>query len=244
MKEEDVLFDSGIQIDYMPSTESILSPDGRSYNIADKFHSMTTSQIRKIVDSASLPYYVMALNIQCCLNIGNMVRSTALCGARRIILFGRTKFDARGCVGAQNYIAIERIDGIRITNPPVPRIDYKKITDSDAEHILDETIFINYIKSNNLLPVFIEQDKHSRLATNYNIQTIIKRARELERIPVFILGNESFGMPKNILDIRSKLDISYTLELKQMGCIRSYNVANCCSILCYKIMESFNELAS
>jgi tRNA G18 (ribose-2'-O)-methylase SpoU len=92
---------------------------------------------------------------------------------------------------------------------------------------------------NNYLPVFIEQDQFSKPATNDNITSIIYRAQELAKLPCFILGNKSFGIPRNILDTRPKFELSYTLELKQKGSIRSHNVANCGAILCYKIMECF-----
>jgi tRNA G18 (ribose-2'-O)-methylase SpoU len=75
-----------------------------------------------------------------------------------------------------------------------------------------------------------------------NIKSIIRRANSLGKMPVLILGNESYGMPKNILLSRDKIELSYTLELHQMGSIRSFNVANCCSILCYKFMEAFDSL--
>ena len=39
--------------------------------------------------------------------------------------------------------------------------------------------------------------------------------------------------PKNILDIRSRFTNSYTLELYQMGAMKSFNVSNTLSILSY-----------
>jgi len=110
--------------------------------------------------------------------------------------------------------------------------------------MLDVQVFIDYIKTNNYLPVFMEQDKFSLPATNGNIKEIIQRTQALSRIPLFIFGSEGFGIPRNLLDARihCKFDLSFTLELKQRGCIRSHNVANCCSIICYKVMEAFDEL--
>ena len=219
-----------------------ISGDGRPFNIADKYRDMPIKEIRDDVIAHSLEYVVMALNIHGCLNIGNLMRTVNLCGARKFIIFGRRKYDSRGCVGAQHYIDMERVDAVRDAD----KRDFsdENLVDKLAEddYILDEQVFMDYIMKNNYLPVFIEQDRFSRPATNDNIKAIIHRARELNRIPCFILGNESFGIPRNILATRIRFDLTYTLELKQMGSIRSHNVANCGAILCYKIMECFADI--
>lgn len=214
--------------------------DGRPFNIADEFRDMSIEAIQETIQLRTLPYAIMALNIHGCLNIGNMMRTANLCGANKFIIFGRRKYDSRGCVGAQHYINLERIDAIRDADKR--QFDLVE-TLQDADYILDEQIFINYIHDNNYLPVFIEQDRFSKPANEGNITAILKRAKELNRTPCFILGNESFGIPRNILDTRTgAFDLSYTLELRQMGSIRSHNVANCCAILAYKVMECFDNL--
>lgn len=208
------------------------------FNITDEYRDLPVDEIKTIVMNKALQYDIMALNIQSCLNIGNMMRSANLCGVRKFIIFGRRKYNSRGCVGAQNYINFERVNAIRDAD----KRNFETLKVEDDDYILDENIFIDYIRENNYLPVFIEQDKYSKIATIEEIEGIIQRSENLDKIPLFILGNESYGIPKNILDTRMKLGLSYTLELKQMGCIRSFNVANCCSILCYKIMETFDVL--
>lgn len=210
------------------------APDGRPLNIADEFRDMSLEEIKSVVLERSLPYVIMALNVKDCHNVGNMIRIANLCGARKFIIFGRRKYDARGCVGAQNYIELERIDAIRNSDKCNFDDELKK---EDMDKIIDEDIFIDYMNTNNYLPIFIEQDRYSKSATNEYMKQIIERCKTLDKLPCLILGNERFGIPKNILDTRSKLELSYTLELKQMGSIRSHNVANCCAILCNKVME-------
>jgi tRNA G18 (ribose-2'-O)-methylase SpoU len=183
----------------------------------------------------------MAVNITMCLNISNMIRTANLCGASKFIVLGRRKIDVRGCVGAHNYTPIEKVPAI----PDASIIPFEELTTQDTDDMLDVQVFVDFIKTNNYLPVFIEQDKFSRPATNGNIRNIIQRANNMARIPLFIFGSEGFGIPRNLLDtrIRGAFELSYTLELKQRGCIRSYNVANSCSIICYKVMEAFDGLA-
>jgi len=240
------LFDSGFQEETPIHTTSPFSKnapvlDTRPLNIAERFRGLTNPEICKAITPTQLPYAIMAVNITMCLNISNMIRTANLCGASKFILFGRRKYDARGCVGAQNYTVIEKVAAI----PDTSIINFEEITTAETDDMLDTQVFIDYIRTNNYLPVFMEQDKYSRPANNGNLKDIIQRGRVLGRTPLFIFGSESFGIPRNLLDTRTRgeIDLSYTLELKQRGCIRSFNVANCCSIICYKVMEAFDELA-
>lgn len=212
--------------------------DSRPFNIHDKFRSFSNQEINDIIKEKSLPYVIMAINVKSCLNISNMIRVANLCGCYEIVLFGRKSYDRRGCVGSQNYIKITKISAV--INPD--KINFDNLNQEDVDNILDIDIFINFIRDNNYLPIFIEQDSISITANDENIKMIIKNSKKFNKKPIFIFGNESFGIPKNILESRQYFETSYTLELQQMGCIRSFNVANCCSILCYKIMENFYQL--
>jgi tRNA(Leu) C34 or U34 (ribose-2'-O)-methylase TrmL len=237
------LLESGLQDDTtihsFPKTTGALGI--HPLNFDDRFRGMTNSEIRDAIAPTHLPYAIMAVNITMCLNIGNMIRTANLCGASKFILFGRRRYDRRGTVGAEHYTIIDKIAAI----PNLSLINFEEITTEATDDMLDVQVFIDYIKTNNYLPVFMEQDKFSRPATNGNIKEIIQRTQALSRIPLFIFGSEGFGIPRNLLDtrIRCKFELSFTLELKQRGCIRSHNVANCCSIICYKVMEVFDELA-
>jgi len=237
------LLESGLQDDTtihsFPKTTGALGI--HPLNFDDRFRGMTNSEIRDAIAPTHLQYAIMAVNITMCLNIGNMIRTANLCGASKFILFGRRRYDRRGTVGAEHYTIIDKIAAI----PNLSLINFEEITTEETDDMLDVQVFIDYIKTNNYLPVFMEQDKFSRPATNGNIKEIIQRTQALSRIPLFIFGSEGFGIPRNLLDtrIRCKFELSFTLELKQRGCIRSHNVANCCSIICYKVMEVFDELA-
>ena len=213
--------------------------DERPLNIRDEFRAMTKEEIQQYYSNTALPYVIMLLNVKDEHNAGNIVRSAMLCGVKKVIILGRRKINVRGCVGAQNYIEIERISAIRNAD----KRDYNDMeTLQDVDNILDEEIFIDYIQQNNYLPVFIEQDPLSKPATNELIKNIISNAKDFDKIPCFILGNESFGIPKNILDTRKLFNPCYTLELQQRGVIRSHNVSNCGAVLCYKIMECFDGM--
>jgi tRNA G18 (ribose-2'-O)-methylase SpoU len=212
-------------------------------NIIKKFNNNSDNEIKQIVYDNSLNYINLALNIHSNLNMGNMMRSSHLCGARKLIIFGRRKYDKRSCVGVSHYMTFERINGINNSKVNICLNNSDYIDNlNDDDYILDENIFYNFILDNKYLPIFVEQDESSIIANDINIKNIILNSIKLNLTPIFIYGNEHIGIPKNILNLRLKFDKFYTLELKQMGALQSYNVSNCLSILSYKVMEVFTTI--
>ena len=55
------------------------------------------------------------------------------------------------------------------------------------------------------------------------------------------LGNESFGIPENILNTKNEFSNSIVIEIPQVGIIKSHNVGISCGIISYKIMEVLSE---
>jgi len=199
-------------------------------NINDKYKDYTDNELKTQCFNESYYYDVMALNIRGELNMGAMMRSAHLCGCRKFVIFGRRKYDKRSCVGVYNYLTVDRICGNELTD---------RLTDED--YFLDEKILYNYIIDNNYIPIFIEQDLESINPSESNIQLIINKSKEINKIPLLIFGNEATGIPKNILDLKNIISDYYILELKQKGVIQSYNVSNTLSIICYKFMEYYDN---
>ena len=201
-------------------------------NIKPEFEHLSTEQIREYSLNNSFPYVILAFNIQSNLNMGSMLRTAHLCGCRKFVIFGRRKYDKRSAVGVYNYIDIERIQGLK--NPQ------KDLTTelNDLDYVFDSDIFVNFIITNNYIPIFIEQSNGSISAIPKNIATILDSI-PLGKIPIFIFGNEGTGIPSNILETQSKFDVSYILELNQCGAIQSYNVSSTCSIISYLISLHF-----
>lgn len=181
-----------------------------------------------------MAFIVGVLNVHGCLNIGNIIRSAVATGAKEVVIFGRRCFDTRSSCGAHHHIKIHRVTCTKNADTVL----ISELTEQD--YFLDENIIFEYICENNILPIFIEQDSKSIVASASNIQIIMEKSKTIEKTPMFIFGNETFGIPKNIMDIREKLEDSYTLELIQTEKVRSYNVSNCASIICYKLLEYFS----
>ena len=80
----------------------------RHYNVADEYKDNTVEENRERCRKDSLPFSIAAMSVAGDLNIGMMMRTASLLGARDFFIFGRKKYDKRSTVGAQNYINVHR----------------------------------------------------------------------------------------------------------------------------------------
>ncbi len=64
-------------------------------NIVSEYNEFNDEQIKQILFDKSYNYDVLSFNIHSCLNIGNMLRTSNLCGCRKFIIFGRRHYDKR-----------------------------------------------------------------------------------------------------------------------------------------------------
>jgi tRNA G18 (ribose-2'-O)-methylase SpoU len=204
-------------------------------NIKKEFDSLTTEEIRDYSIKTSYPYVNLALNIQSNLNMGNMLRTSHLCGCSKVVIFGRRHYDKRSAVGVYNYTNVERISGLKNHNQDLTTL----LTDLD--YAFDDEIFYKFINENNYLPVFVEQSSDSIIATPSNIHTIITTSKTINKTPIFIYGNEGTGIPVNILNTAGRFTNYYILELYQKGALQSYNVSNSCAIVSYLVSLCFND---
>jgi hypothetical protein len=203
--------------------------DLQNRNILERFIDMSTDDVKKHCLEHSLPYYNLALNVVSDLNMGNMMRTSSLCGCRKFIIYGRRKFDKRSSVGSFNYIDYEQIAGGKPLKSHLDPYDF----------VIDPIQFKEYIISNNLLPIFIELTPNSKKVDNQILDEIFIVAKKIEKIPTFIYGSEHYGVPQNILEL--EFPEVYYLKLNQAPPIQSFNVSNCLSIISYKIMELFTH---
>jgi len=80
----------------------------RHYNVADEYKDNTVEENRDLCRKDSLPFSIAAMSVAGDLNIGMMMRTASLLGARDFFIFGRKKYDKRSTVGAQNYINVHQ----------------------------------------------------------------------------------------------------------------------------------------
>lgn len=85
----------------MMTGEKPKTPDGR--NIIDKYWFWTNQQIKEDLDSKRFNYSVLCCNIVGDFNISCVVRSANAFLAKDVIIYGKKRFDKRGCVGVHHY---------------------------------------------------------------------------------------------------------------------------------------------
>jgi len=235
---------------------SNLGKETNNLNVINEYKNMSYNEINEFVkndENRDLNYSVCALNVQGNLNIGNMIRTTHICGASKFIIFGRRRYNKSSAVGTFHYMDIDKVDGLK---KELKYFDFSKdMSSEEYKSILwngfDEKSFIKYMKTNNYIPIFIEQNDVSIKLSNTLIKTIFQNINKIninicegnkkQKIdkykPCFVFGNESFGIPENILNTRNEFPNSIVIEIPQVGIIKSHNVGISCGIISYKIME-------
>jgi tRNA G18 (ribose-2'-O)-methylase SpoU len=198
--------------------EQVKKDNSRAFNVHTDLQSKSVEELRDIQGILSkalvrVPYEVCLLNFTGDLNIGVSIRSSCLMGARKVHVFGRREYDARSTVGAQNYVDVDRVDGL------------------DEHFNIDIQKFLRFVDAADLFPIYVEQGGGRsctrRLPFAADIRDIIERGRG-NRTPCFVFGNESFGIPADLLDKANLI-----LELPQIGVLRSFNASAAVTMVLY-----------
>ena len=140
-------------------------------NVQSNLQHLEVEQIKAIASQKYLPFSVCCLNIEGRLNVSTIIRSAQALGAKEVIVFGRRRFDLRGCVGAQNYIPITKVSGLT------------------EEGNINCELFNEYVHDNAYTPIFCEVG-----GTDY-------RDVDYSHIsnPILVLGEEQAGIPEELL---------------------------------------------
>ena len=146
-------------------------PIATDLNVRNDLKNHSYEQILEIQNSLTLPYAVAAINVNGDLNLGTIMRSAVLFTAERFLLFGNKRFDRRSTVGAQNYIAFDKIECDIVENE------------------VDQSIFYNTLKEYDYIPVFIETNGKD---INYVDWKTIHR-------PCLVFGNEGYGISQKFI---------------------------------------------
>lgn len=181
------------------------------HNVRDEFKSMTVEERKEYCDNDRVGYDVLILNVTGDLNVSNIVRTSLCLGAGKVITVGRQKIDARGFVGVDNYIDIEKHDAL------------------SEDLVIDENVVMDVFNSDNYLPVFVETGGETLGGFSWKDKVGDKR-------PLLILGNEGRGIGDNILALRDKID-SITVGIPMKGVCRSFNVSAASAIVSWSLVE-------
>lgn len=200
-------------IDYQQMANDDVSAGASHRNVHDNLKHLSVPELRALCDADRLPFAVCILNVTGELNTGSIVRSALLTGAERCFVFGRRRIDKRGCVGSENYVQVDRIDGLL-----------------DDGLTIDDVKFWDLMVGHNYFPVCCEQGGtplSQMLWANTN-------ASKEPLKPCLVFGNENRGVPDSILNDSRAV----TVSIEQRGVIRSYNVSNAAAIIMHHMVSN------
>jgi tRNA G18 (ribose-2'-O)-methylase SpoU len=144
------------------------APDIRTdLNVIDSLQHLNVDQLIAEQKNRTLPYAVAAINLNGDLNIGMIIRSAVIFGARKMYIFGRGRYDKRTTVGAHNYIETEVIESF-----------------FEDEGMRGER-FREVVTKDGYTPVYFEQD---------NDGLSLNSLRAITYQPCLTFGNEGFGL--------------------------------------------------
>lgn len=110
--------------------------DCAKFNVRSDLKHLTYDEIQKIQPKRN--FSVACLNVTGDLNIGVICRNALICGAKKVWIIGRRKFDKRSTVGVENYLEIEQISSLES--------DGITIKDNFMD-FLENPIFVEYTKT-------------------------------------------------------------------------------------------------
>ena len=189
----------------------------KSHNVVDLLKNMKEDKLIKISKSFRNNFDVMIFNFNGSLNVGNVMRLSCIYGAKNFHIVGRKIYDVRSCVGANKYLNVNILTNM-ITDLP----------DKSCKPIINKKKFKQYFIDNNLQPIFIEQGGEN--INNIKFKNIISSNKQ----PVFVLGNESYGFDKDVLDYFSDIKDFRIVSIPQLGMLKSLNVSNSASIVLWE----------
>lgn len=185
--------------------DQALAVSNSSRNVHDHLKHLDVPELQILSSQDRLPWHTMCLNVTGDLNVGTIIRTSHCMGASSVIVFGRQKIDNRSLVGAANYIKVEKVPAL----------------DDNLEY--DPQAFVDALVSRNLVPVFVECGGHPAHDAPWAtwIDAMTRRGQQL----CLVMGNESGGIPPEILATGSLFANSHVVSVPQRGVIRSLNVA-------------------
>lgn len=196
----------------------IYEQHNKGLNVLDQFKNESYEKLKEIQVSNSYNLTAMFLNLCGDLNIGSMIRTSVLSGLKKVIVFGRRKFDGRSTVGAEKYIDVEIINGFKGET-----IDY------------DLELMHSIIISNRYVPIYAEHG--GKLLGSFSWQDIINFYYERKLNPLIVMGNESRGIPKEVSDFFDSIPYSFGVSIPQIGVLRSFNVGHAFSAILWDLRK-------
>lgn len=208
-----------------PFKASIQEERDNAYNLDSECDDMTKDEIVDMRNAISLPFVVACFNLNGTSNMSVIMRTAEIMGCNWFAFFGRRWYDKRATIGSHAYLNTQYIDDV---------------FDLDMNNLLDSTInkgnLVSFFITHNLIPVFIELPKDDsvphELCHKVDWCGLYEDAINTESRICFVLGNESLGIPDDVLKYCCEhVKSTRVIAIQQRGLIRSHNVASAGTIV-------------
>lgn len=181
-------------------------------NVADEYKKNSVDKNREIARNKRHDTSICVLNVTGGLNISSIFRCAHNLGFKENIVFGKTAFDRRGLVGSQNYSDITKIEGL------------------GENGAINVELFNKTMEERQLFPIFVETGGTFLNEVHWgNMFDRYLRGDGLK--PCLVFGNESSGIPQEILDTVDNYALSFVVTIPMLGVMRSFNVSNAAAIV-------------
>ena len=176
------------------------------YNVHDHLKGLSIDELKLVSWADRLPWHTLCLNLTGDINVGNIIRTSHCLGASSVTIFGRQRIDQRSLVGSSNYIKIEKVVGV------------------DNNLNLQPKLLSDHLKARKMIPIFVECNGVNLAKINWKLSITSMLVDGYE--PCLIMGNETGGIPSNILEAVNEFAGSFIVSIPQRGVIRSFNVSS------------------
>ena len=185
----------------------LAEPTLLKYNVHTPFQGLPVDKIKKISEATALPVALMLFNLHGDMNIGMSIRTAVILGCSDVYIVGRRKYDRRSEVGAKNYIGVHRFSSVEPS----------------------------FFTENRLIPILLEQGGVP--LEEFSFKPWLPGKMEEGWKVVFVVGSESFGLPKSFM----KAVKAPILSISQYGVMRSLNVSIAASIVLYEYSKQWRS---
>lgn len=160
------------------------------WNVQDQYKDLSLTELQAVQSSQQLDFAICTLSLTGDLNVGMIMRTACLMGAKHMIIFGRRRYDKRTTVGAHNYIPVTRVDGL------TEQLEF------------DVDVFNNTMQKFNYAPIFVETGG-----------TPIRKIDwcSIDRVPCLVVGNEGIGCPDYLIGNHPKVSIDQRGVLRSLN---------------------------
>ena len=171
----------------------------------------------------------MVLNLNSNLNTGAIYRTGCLLGMDNYLIAGKKVYNVRSMVGYK-FCPVKYLDIFpKLRNRMKP----------ETLSIYDKKFFENFLKKNKYHIYLIEQGGNNIL--NQKIKRELKLNIKSKNKILYIFGNETYGIPINIINILKKDYNAKVISLPQWGCAHSFNVSQAANIVMWNHYNNFIE---